>query len=532
MNEITRIHLAKVPYNIEVEAKKALQKYLEAIESYAGDSDLVGDVESRMVEILAERKVFADGTITADDVSALKQQLGEPEEFSADDQAETVSETVDGKSMHRLYRDTTQSWFGGVAAGIARYYGIQALWIRLIFIALALVSFGSVALIYVILWIVIPPVRTAADLLQLEGKPATVTAIRNFNEQGRFINVGRDRKIARFFSVFFGTIAVLTAASTLIGAITLVTLLAHNNFAGVTNFMGVADNQSVAWIVFGFVVGGILLFATLMALVAYMLLSQRYTRRIIVSTIVVMVLGLASVATVGTLVATSRIDFQQQLDRSMVSKTYNLPTGFAGVDNLSVTSNNVDSVSYIVTDSNPRIVVDGLPGTQEPAVTVGGKTASIKINDSTSRLMGYYRSPSVKIYGPALGAINLLSGGLDYGGSSTSSSKLVVSVTGGAQLAINDLQLNLLQADIKDQSALDATGGAIRDVVVNITSASHFALANIASLSITAPDVCANGNSPVVIDVANVNNGSISYNGSKIDAKSFNDACAELNLGE
>ena len=31
MKEITRIHLAKIPYEIEIEAKKDLEKYLNAL---------------------------------------------------------------------------------------------------------------------------------------------------------------------------------------------------------------------------------------------------------------------------------------------------------------------------------------------------------------------------------------------------------------------------------------------------------------------------------------------------------------------
>ena len=52
MKEITRIHLAALPYNIEVAAKKELEKYLHAIESSLGaDSDAMREIESRITEI-------------------------------------------------------------------------------------------------------------------------------------------------------------------------------------------------------------------------------------------------------------------------------------------------------------------------------------------------------------------------------------------------------------------------------------------------------------------------------------------------
>ena len=54
MKEITRIHLAKVAYDIELDAKHDLEKYIDALGKHT-DSDVMIDIESRMVELLAER---------------------------------------------------------------------------------------------------------------------------------------------------------------------------------------------------------------------------------------------------------------------------------------------------------------------------------------------------------------------------------------------------------------------------------------------------------------------------------------------
>ena len=54
MKEITRIHLAKIPYEIEIPAKKQLEKYLKDLKIYSSDKDIFEDVEIRITEILAE----------------------------------------------------------------------------------------------------------------------------------------------------------------------------------------------------------------------------------------------------------------------------------------------------------------------------------------------------------------------------------------------------------------------------------------------------------------------------------------------
>lgn len=55
----------------------------------------------------------------------------------------------------RLYRSQQDQRLGGVCAGLGHYLGIDATWIRLIFILLALGG-GSGLLIYFILWVVVP----------------------------------------------------------------------------------------------------------------------------------------------------------------------------------------------------------------------------------------------------------------------------------------------------------------------------------------------------------------------------------------
>ena len=52
MNEITRIHIAKTAYDIEIAAKKQLEKYIKSLETYTQDSDVLTDIEIRMTELL------------------------------------------------------------------------------------------------------------------------------------------------------------------------------------------------------------------------------------------------------------------------------------------------------------------------------------------------------------------------------------------------------------------------------------------------------------------------------------------------
>ncbi len=55
----------------------------------------------------------------------------------------------------RLTRSTDDKWIGGVCGGLARYFGIDAWLVRLLFVLSCLLP-GPQFLLYLVLWLVIP----------------------------------------------------------------------------------------------------------------------------------------------------------------------------------------------------------------------------------------------------------------------------------------------------------------------------------------------------------------------------------------
>lgn len=204
MKEITRVHLAKTPYDIEVDAKKQLEKYVQAIARTMDSDEAMREIEARMVELLAGRGVASGGVITAADVAALKEQMGEPQEFSEDGQAAPEMDEESERSERRLMRDTERALIGGVCAGIAAYWGTNPLWVRLLFIFSPFITFGAAVLIYIVMWLSVPEARTASDKLQMRGKAVTFDSLkrqasRNEPSVGRNSNTGHTAaKVFRF----------------------------------------------------------------------------------------------------------------------------------------------------------------------------------------------------------------------------------------------------------------------------------------------------------------------------------------------
>jgi hypothetical protein len=149
MNEIKQVHLGRQPFTISVEAHRTLKNYLDAIEKQAdADSEVVKEVELRMAELLTERGITSEKVVLPEDIDFLKQQLGEPREFkdekdSERDSDEAAADDASTVAPRQLYRDTDKGMIAGVAAGVAVYFNIDVLIVRILFVVYFTVDFGA-----------------------------------------------------------------------------------------------------------------------------------------------------------------------------------------------------------------------------------------------------------------------------------------------------------------------------------------------------------------------------------------------------
>ena len=224
MKEITRIHLAKTAFSIEIEAKSSLEKYLNSIQkNMHAEPEAMREIEARMVEILAERGVMKEGVISVDDVLAIQKQMGESRDFADGDGP--VDDDLDGdgsesKPERQLMRDTDNAIIGGVCAGVAAYFNINPLWVRLIAIVSSFATFGTAVLIYVVMWLSMPPASTASDKLRMRGKPVTLAALKKAAVEGGSVIANESRDLAsKILRYSAGIIIFLMTLGVVIGLI-------------------------------------------------------------------------------------------------------------------------------------------------------------------------------------------------------------------------------------------------------------------------------------------------------------------------
>src|SRR5690606_29469587 len=140
MNKTVNINLAGIFFHIDEDAYIKLQRYLEAIKrsftDSQGRSEIIADIEARIAELFAERMKHDKQVIGTKEVEEVIAIMGQPEDYLVDDEIfeDQPKQQTTRSASKKLFRDTDNSYIGGVASGLSHYLGIDAIWVRLIWL--------------------------------------------------------------------------------------------------------------------------------------------------------------------------------------------------------------------------------------------------------------------------------------------------------------------------------------------------------------------------------------------------------------
>lgn len=247
MKKTYNINLAGYSYVIDEDAYEMLHSYLTTLSQVcekAGERETAADIEQRIAEIFSEdMKTHGPVILTIVHVEEVIRRIGRPEEImdmnlaAGEGGAGSVPPVPPGAPQSasipfhkRLYRDTEHSVIAGVCSGIAWYIGCDPVLVRVLAVILSFLSGSVLFMIYVILWIVIPPAKTPFERMQMMGVDPSlsnvgrvVTGEYNPNasrgmspkSEGKsfFSNVGK------LLMVFFAAVALLCVGSLLLSCI-------------------------------------------------------------------------------------------------------------------------------------------------------------------------------------------------------------------------------------------------------------------------------------------------------------------------
>jgi phage shock protein PspC (stress-responsive transcriptional regulator) len=170
MDKTININVGGSLFQIDDEAFHILRDWLQELNkrfrNVQGGLETIEDIELRVAEIFNSQKGIA-GVITKENVEAMISIIGKPEDFDHSESEHTEQQSY--KSYRRrLYRNPDDSIISGVCGGLGAYLNTDPVIFRILFAVSALV-FGSGFLIYIVLWIALPPAHTEVQKRELFG---------------------------------------------------------------------------------------------------------------------------------------------------------------------------------------------------------------------------------------------------------------------------------------------------------------------------------------------------------------------------
>ncbi|QLC67617.1 PspC domain-containing protein [Flavobacterium sp. LPB0248] len=249
MNKTVNINLGGMFFHIDEDAYLKLTRYFDAIKrslnNSSGQDEIIKDIEMRVSELLTEKQKSEKHVVGLKDVDEVIAVMGQPEDYRIEDEenANQSFNNYTARKHKKLYRDKENGMIGGVATGLGHYFGIDAVWIKIVFLIFVFAGFGTGILAYFVLWIVTPEAVTTSEKLEMTGEPVTISNIEkkvreeidslsekfknaDYDKMGNQVKSGAGRisssfgdfvmTVFKIFAKFLGVILIISGISTLI----------------------------------------------------------------------------------------------------------------------------------------------------------------------------------------------------------------------------------------------------------------------------------------------------------------------------
>ncbi len=251
MKKVININFQGRIIPIEETAFEQLKQYIESLRRYfageEGREEIINDIQDRIAELFNDVLKSGSTCITDEDLEKVISNMGRPEDFEASEnsfteQAYAASGATTSGSQStfnegpkkessskaagpgyeprgRLFRNASDKVLGGVCSGLAHYFKIDPVVIRILFVIMVIGGFGSGILLYLILWIVLPA----------EGLDENIRKRLYRNPEDRMIG-GVSGGIAAYFNIEVWIPRLIFAAPFLISIILSIIEAAAGNF--------------------------------------------------------------------------------------------------------------------------------------------------------------------------------------------------------------------------------------------------------------------------------------------------------------
>lgn len=326
MKKTINVNLAGQIFYVEEDAYPVLDTYLQDVRrhftQFADSEEIQKDIEARIAEQLLAQSTQSPRIITLDHVHSVIAQMGNPTEFTdAEDGLPKRAGTAESTTRKRLFRNGDDAIVGGVASGIAAYFDVDTVWIRILFVIIILAG-GWGLILYLALWLIVPEAKSTTDKVEMRGQPFDLKSLersikekvkeartsdraQNFQHtvaQGAGHAGKTIRSAIRFVFRLVGAMVALASSAALVGLIVATASVISGSFSSYVDFPlreVFGQGVLVTGILAAFVVAFIPLLFFLLAGTSIALGRNRITPGVAIPLVILWVAGITTAAAVG-----------------------------------------------------------------------------------------------------------------------------------------------------------------------------------------------------------------------------------------
>jgi len=177
MNKVVTINLNGNAWQLEEQAYEALRAYLETANTrLQGDPDraeIVSDIEQAIADKCRRYLNPHKSVVTLAEIGKIIEEMG-PVDAASDapgaDPAASPKDAGDAPPIRRLYQIREGAMISGVCNGLAAYFSVDVTLVRIVAVALAVLTGGIWIFAYIVAMFVIPYANTSEERAAARGE--------------------------------------------------------------------------------------------------------------------------------------------------------------------------------------------------------------------------------------------------------------------------------------------------------------------------------------------------------------------------
>ena len=175
MQKVITMNLNGKAFQLEETAYERLRTYLEEaraqLQRYSDSADILGDLEQAIADKCTRQLTSYKNVVTTAEVEDIIRVMGPVDAGDGAPAADAAPATASSLApARRLFRLKKNAVWSGVCAGLAAYFDLDVVLVRILVVILTFLTGGVVILGYILAIFMIPKAKSESDIVAAHGQ--------------------------------------------------------------------------------------------------------------------------------------------------------------------------------------------------------------------------------------------------------------------------------------------------------------------------------------------------------------------------